>query len=118
MKALNKTVNRQYTIGKKKNVYTKIRLQIASCRLLIANCLLPIAYCIMLLSCNSVNKNSEVLQSNEYYTCSMDPQVIENTPGNCPICHKKLIKVKNNNLKPGQIKLSEQQIKLAKYIVT
>lgn len=49
----------------------------------------------------------------EYYTCSMDPQVIENKDGNCPICHMKLIKVKKNNLKAGQIKLSDQQIKLA-----
>jgi len=48
----------------------------------------------------------------EYYTCSMDPQVIENKAGNCPICHMKLIKVKKNSLKPGQIKLSAQQIKL------
>lgn len=48
----------------------------------------------------------------EYYTCSMDPQVVENKAGNCPICHMKLIKVKRNNLKAGQIKLSEQQIKL------
>ena len=88
-------------------------LPIAFCRLPFANCLLPIAYCIMLLSCNSVNSNSEVLNKDEYYTCSMDPQVIENKDGMCPICHMKLIKVKNNNLKPGQIKLSEQQIKLA-----
>lgn len=51
--------------------------------------------------------------SDEYYTCSMDPQVIENKAGNCPICHMKLIKVKKNNLKEGQIKLSAQQIKLA-----
>jgi Cu(I)/Ag(I) efflux system membrane fusion protein len=48
-----------------------------------------------------------------YYTCSMDPQVIENKAGNCPICHMKLIKVNKNNLGQGQIKLSKQQIKLA-----
>ena len=51
--------------------------------------------------------------SDEYYTCSMDPQVVENKAGNCPICHMKLIKVKKNNLRAGQIKLSAQQIKLA-----
>lgn len=50
--------------------------------------------------------------SDEYFTCSMDPQVIENKGGNCPICHMKLIRVKRNNLKAGQIKLSSQQIKL------
>lgn len=49
----------------------------------------------------------------EYYTCSMDPQVIENHAGNCPICHMKLIKVNKNILKAGQIQLSKQQIQLA-----
>ncbi len=126
MKTFNKICNMQYAICKK-NVFDKIRLliafctlpiayfrlPIASCRLLIANCLLPIAYCIMFLSCNSVNTNSEVLNKDEYYTCSMDPQVIEYKEGMCPICHMKLIKVKNNSLKAGQIKLSDQQIKLA-----
>lgn len=64
-------------------------------------------------SCNSHDNHAEIAASDEYYTCSMDPQVIENKPGNCPICHMKLIKVKKNNLKAGQIKLSAQQIKLA-----
>jgi Cu(I)/Ag(I) efflux system membrane fusion protein len=51
--------------------------------------------------------------SGEYYTCSMDPQVHENVPGNCPICHMNMIKVKKNELKKGQIKLSTEQILLA-----
>lgn len=63
-------------------------------------------------SCNRMSKETEMAGPDEYYTCSMDPQVIENKPGNCPICHMKLIKVKKNNLKVGQIKLSAQQIKL------
>ncbi len=63
-------------------------------------------------------KHHEALAaSDEYYTCSMDPQVIENAPGICPICHMKLIAVKKNELRTGQIKLSEQQIKLAHIIV-
>lgn len=64
-------------------------------------------------SCRDISAPKEVLQSNEYYTCSMDPQVVESKEGNCPICHMKLIKVKNNSLKSGQLKLSNQQIKLA-----
>src|ERR1039458_2295486 len=66
----------------------------------------------ILFSCNKTNNHVEMAGPDEYYTCSMDPQVIENKAGNCPICHMKSIKVKKNNLKPGQIKLSEQQIKL------
>lgn len=64
-------------------------------------------------SCNYHDNNELVAGSDEYYTCSMDPQVMENKSGNCPICHMKLIKVMKNNLKTGQIRLSAQQIKLA-----
>ncbi len=67
----------------------------------------------LLPSCNKNSNQAEMAGPDEYYTCSMDPQVIENKAGNCPICHMKLIKVKKNNLKAGQIKLSAQQIKLA-----
>ena len=28
-----------------------------------------------------------------YYTCSMHPQVMQDKPGNCPICGMKLIEV-------------------------
>lgn len=64
-------------------------------------------------ACKRTGDESTVISSDEYYTCSMDPQVIESKPGNCPICHMKLIKVKKNTLKAGQIKLSAQQIALA-----
>ncbi|MBS1538361.1 MAG: efflux RND transporter periplasmic adaptor subunit [Bacteroidetes bacterium] len=64
-------------------------------------------------SCVREETNLPVVEPEEYYTCSMDPQVIESKPGNCPICHMKLIKVKKHNLMPGQLKLSAQQIKLA-----
>ncbi len=66
----------------------------------------------VLASCNQKNNHIELAGPDEYYTCSMDPQVMENKAGNCPICHMKLIKVNKNNLKAGQIELSAQQIKL------
>ena len=65
-----------------------------------------------LVSCRKTDGNTELAGPDEYFTCSMDPQVIENKAGNCPICHMKLIKVKKNSLQPGQIKLSAQQIEL------
>lgn len=46
-----------------------------------------------------------------YYTCSMDPQVMEKKPGKCPICKMELTPVKMSNSKG--IKLSAQQEKLA-----
>ena len=48
-----------------------------------------------------------------YYTCSMDPQVIEYKPGKCPICHMELTTVKKSNGEnKDEIQLSEQQIQL------
>jgi len=48
-----------------------------------------------------------------YYTCSMDPQVVEYKPGKCPICHMELTAVKKSNGdKKDEIQLSEQQIQL------
>lgn len=73
--------------------------------------MLMAVFVIFSVGCNK-NNHVEMAGADEYYTCSMDPQVIENKAGNCPICHMKLIKVKRNNLQAGQLKLSEQQIKL------
>src|SRR4051812_44634561 len=51
--------------------------------------------------------------SDVYYTCSMDPQVIEYKPGKCPICHMRLTAVKKSNGEnKDDILLSEQQIQL------
>jgi membrane fusion protein, copper/silver efflux system len=81
-------------------------------KLLIAFCLLPIAYCLLLItSCK--NKTTVQKESDTYYTCSMDPQIIENKPGKCPICHMQLTPViKTNGENKDEINLSEQQIQL------
>src|SRR5215469_6515487 len=48
-----------------------------------------------------------------YYTCSMHPQVIEDHPGNCPVCGMKLIAVpKSSTNITTQVRLSNEQIKL------
>jgi RND family efflux transporter, MFP subunit len=41
------------------------------------------------------NKNQSVAQREQLYTCGMHPQVIQNKPGNCPICGMKLTPVRN-----------------------
>lgn len=67
--------------------------------------LLPVA------SCKS--KTLAATDSDTYYTCSMDPQVIANKPGSCPICHMDLTLVKKNtSVNTDEIVLSEQQIQL------
>lgn len=56
----------------------------------------------------------EDVPENVYYTCSMDPQVMEKKPGTCPICKMDLVRVEvDPNQKAGELKLSEQQILLA-----
>lgn len=48
-----------------------------------------------------------------YYTCSMDPQVVENKPGTCPICKMDLTPVrKQTGAKQDEITLSDQQVRL------
>lgn len=63
-------------------------------------------------SCKS-KKRAAPQNPDVYYTCSMDPQVIEYKPGKCPICHMKLTAVKKSNGEnKDEILLSEQQIQL------
>ena len=48
-----------------------------------------------------------------YYTCSMDPQVVEYKPGKCPICKMDLTPVKKKNGESkDELQLSEQQMQL------
>lgn len=46
------------------------------------------------------------------YTCSMDPQIKEDKPGKCPICHMELTSVKQDDTEANEISLSKQQIQL------
>ena len=62
-------------------------------------------------SCKS--KNETLQDPDTYYTCSMDPQVVEYKPGKCPICKMDLTPVKKKNGEnKDELQLSEQQIQL------
>lgn len=64
-------------------------------------------------SCRIGTKNTAKADPDVYYTCSMDPQVVESSPGKCPICHMELTAVRKSQQKnPGEIKLSPGQIEL------
>lgn len=67
---------------------------------------------LLLLSCNNkIHENHT--ESDVYYTCSMDPQVVELKPGKCPICKMPLTPVKkSSNGNKDEIQLSEQQVQL------
>ncbi|MFL5729224.1 MAG: efflux RND transporter periplasmic adaptor subunit [Cytophagaceae bacterium] len=58
-------------------------------------------------------KREEATESNVFYTCSMDPQVMEKKPGLCPICKMNLTKTVVSVDDDHSLKLSEGQIKLA-----
>ena len=65
----------------------------------------------VIVSCKT--KQEIPVNSDSYYTCSMDPQVVEYKPGKCPICHMELTPVKKStNEKQDEIELSEQQLQL------
>jgi Cu(I)/Ag(I) efflux system membrane fusion protein len=70
---------------------------------------------LLLAACNGkIKEEQSALQAEEniYYTCSMDPQVKEDKPGKCPICHMDLTPMKKDNSASNEIALSDQQIKL------
>jgi Cu(I)/Ag(I) efflux system membrane fusion protein len=81
-------------------------------------------FVLVLMACNSKEKQDhsvtdkkEHSQHDEnkeatFYTCSMDPQVKEDKPGKCPICHMELTPVKRDENEANQISLSKQQIQL------
>lgn len=77
--------------------------------------LLAILFTVMI-ACNTKEKedHSKHNKSKEttFYTCSMDPQVKEDKPGKCPICHMELTPVKQDDTEANEISLSKQQIQL------
>lgn len=66
---------------------------------------------VFLLSCK--DEHNHVADPDVYYTCSMDPQVVEYQPGKCPICKMQLTQVrKSSTEQKDEIELSDQQIQL------
>ena len=73
---------------------------------------LMIPVIILLNACNTETKDKT--PDNVFYTCSMDPQVIEKKPGKCPICKMDLTKIIiDPHQQQNGIRLSEEQIELA-----
>ncbi len=67
---------------------------------------------LLLFSCKG-KKKVALANPDIFYTCSMHPQVMQDRPGNCPICGMKLIPVeKKKGTDADAIMLSDQQIQL------
>ena len=69
-----------------------------------------------LIACNSKIKEDhsghKMTAEAIFYSCSMDPEIKQDKPGKCPICHMTLVPVKKSEENPNEIKLSKQQIRL------
>ncbi len=73
------------------------------------------------LSLSMCGKKNEHVQHGEIadkYTCPMHPQIIQETPGTCPICGMDLVKMGASAKADGSIMLSESQIRLANITTT
>lgn len=67
---------------------------------------------LVLFACNR-NRKAALQESGIFYTCSMHPQIMQSTPGKCPICGMDLIKAeKKTGSDADAIMLSEQQVQL------
>ena len=69
---------------------------------------------------NGSNKHAEhthevVSESNQKWTCSMHPQILQSEPGDCPICGMDMVptELSDDGLSPDQIKLTQNAMALA-----
>ena len=74
---------------------------------------MPVAFVICSLQKQGAKEVAVTKDPDVYYTCSMHPNVMQEKPGNCPICGMKLIEAKKSQTqKPDEIQLSDGQMQL------
>jgi Cu(I)/Ag(I) efflux system membrane fusion protein len=68
----------------------------------------------LIISCKNKTQKPQTTDPDVYYTCSMDPQVVESKPGKCPICHMELTPVKKSAAQKNdnELQLSPEQMRL------
>ena len=76
------------------------------------NILILSSFFLLLFSCteNKVEENSVKSNIETYYTCSMHPEIHEDGPGKCPICHMNLTKIEVDKSEPAAIEEKEKLV--------
>lgn len=63
-------------------------------------------------ACKEAHEKQGAQSSSQSYTCSMHPQIVQDRPGQCPICGMELVAIDNTH-QEAQLTLSESQQTLA-----
>lgn len=69
---------------------------------------------VLLIGCGGDRGTAGQAKEEQLYTCGMHPQVIQNKPGNCPICGMKLTPVRKQGGAAGATASGERKVKFYK----
>ncbi|HWT82741.1 MAG TPA: efflux RND transporter periplasmic adaptor subunit, partial [Candidatus Methylomirabilis sp.] len=69
---------------------------------------------VLLTGCGHGHETGAQASEEQLYTCGMHPQVIQNKPGNCPICGMKLTPVRKQGGAAGTTASGERKVKFYK----
>ena len=92
----------------------KIAIKPGRPALLLAALILTAGGTTLLTGCGGDSNKGSQTAAEQLYTCGMHPQVIQNKPGNCPICGMKLTPVRKQAAAPQAAASAERKIKFYK----
>jgi Cu(I)/Ag(I) efflux system membrane fusion protein len=67
---------------------------------------------------HEIKRDKHIASSEDVYTCSMHPQVLEHHPGDCPICGMKLVKKNTTAIAANNIELESLLKPVNEFVVT
>ncbi|MHA6247478.1 efflux RND transporter periplasmic adaptor subunit [Pontibacter sp. CAU 1760] len=73
---------------------------------------LNILFLLLLVAFSACSEQEHEHAEGTTYTCPMHPQVVQNEPGLCPVCHMDLVPVSQSGKDTGELMLSQSQMAL------